>query len=73
MRDKDLNFIVANLFDNESASQGDEIEAETCPTANESTYAKRKRREEETAAQNRLSEKKQQVALFKELMGSPSS
>lgn len=71
VRGKDLDFLVANLNDDESACNIDEITGSTTNTQ-ETSYAKRKRREEEAAASQRMVVKKEQIDLFKELM-SPGS
>ena len=39
----------------------------------ETSYAKRKKREGESGRQHKLSEKKQQVELFRELMSTPDN
>lgn len=67
VRGKDLDFLVASLNEDESASQSD---GNGCVELNpqETTYAKRKRREGE----NQKLVKKEQIDLFRELM-SPDS
>lgn len=65
---KDLDFLVANLSEEESACEMEEYEVKG---ATESTYAKRKRRLEDSSNQQRLSDQSQQMALFKEIMSTP--
>lgn len=73
VRDKDLNFLVASLSDVESASEGTEspvvVEGNIPPSA----YAKRKRLLEESATKQKLSDKREQMYLFKEIMSSSDS
>ena len=72
VRDKEINFLVACLDDQESAQEsGDELDDKSIIT--ETSYAKRKKREEESSRQSKLSDKKQQVEILKELMSTPDN
>lgn len=72
VRDKEINFLVACLDEQESAQEnGDDVEDKTSIT--ETSYAKRKRREEESSRQSKYSEKKQQLEILKELMSTPDN
>lgn len=68
VRGKDLDFLVASLSEEESAH---EIEESQVKGATESTYAKRKRRLEDSISQQKLSDQSQQMAMFKEIMSTP--
>lgn len=70
MRGKDLNFLVANLSVEESAT---EIEDCQKTNASESLYSRRKRRVEDSLIQQKASDKKQQIAILKEIMSTPES
>ena len=76
LRQENLDFLKANLFVNESASEsnadnGHEKNAEN--ESEKSNYAKRKRREEETALKRHNAMKQEQVALLREFMTPNSS
>ena len=72
VRDKEINFLVACLDDQESAQEsGDELDDKSIIT--ETSYAKRKKREEESSRQSKLSDKKQQLEILKELMSTPDN
>ena len=72
VRDKEINFLVACLDDQESAQEnGDGLDDKSIIT--ETSYAKRKKREEESSRQSKLSDKKQQLEILKELMSTPDS
>jgi hypothetical protein len=71
VRGKDLDFLVASLNEDESASQGDgNGSVELNPQ--ETSYAKRKRREEENHNAQKKLVQREQIDLFRELM-SPDS
>ena len=72
VREKEINFLVACLDDEESAHEIEDGHDEKTSVA-ESSYAKRKKREGESGRQHKLSEKKQQVELFRELMSTPDN
>ena len=72
VRDKDINFLVACLDEQESAQEnGDGLDDNSIIT--ETSYAKRKKREKESSRQSKLSDKKQQLEIFKELMSTPDN
>lgn len=71
LREENLDFLKANLFTDESASEnnvdnGHEKNADD--ESERSNYAKRKRREEETALKRHNAMKQEQVALLREFM-----
>ena len=68
VRGKDLEFLVANLSEEESAHEMEECQVKS---ATESTYARRKRRLEDSSNQQKLSDQSQQMAMFKEIMSTP--
>ena len=72
VREKEINFLVACLDEEESAQENEDGSDEKT-SITETSYAKRKKREEESGRQHKLSEKKQQVELFRELMSTPDS
>ena len=60
------------MDDQESAQEnGDGLDDKSVIT--ETSYAKRKKREEESSRQSKLSDKKQQLEILKELMSTPDS
>lgn len=70
VRDKEINFLVTCLDEQESAQEnGDGLDDNSIIT--ETSYAKRKKREEESSRQSKLSDKKQQLEILKELMSTP--
>lgn len=72
VREKGINFLVPCLDDEESAHEnGDGHNEKT--SIEETSYAKRKKREEESDRQHKLSDKKHQVELFRELMSTPDN
>ena len=71
VRDKDLNFLVASLSEADSASEGSESPVLVEGNVPLSAYAKRKRLTEEVASKQKLSDKREQMYLFKKIM-SPS-
>ena len=68
VRDKDLNFLVASLSKAESASEGSESPVLVEGNVPLSAYAQRKRLTEESASKQKLSDKREQRYLFKEIM-----
>lgn len=70
VRGKDLDFLVANLSEEESAHEVEDIQVES---TSESCYAKRKRKIEGAQSQQKLSDQKPQMALLKELMTTPET
>ena len=60
------------MDDQESAQEnGDGLDDKSVIT--ETSYAKRKKREEESSRQSKLSDKKQQLEILKELMSTPDN
>lgn len=70
VRGKDLDFLTANLTVEESAFEAEECEGANVP---ESSYARRKRRTEDSLHQQKVSDKKQQIAIMKEIMSTPEN
>ena len=76
LRQENLDFFKANLFADKSASENDadnECEKNVENESEKSSYAKRKRREEETAQKRHDAMKQEQVAMLGEFMTSNSS
>ena len=76
LRQQNLDFLKANLFLDESACEaGDGKEGGKNEESNseKSTYAKRKRRDEEIASKKHEAIKQEQVALLREFMTPNSS
>ena len=71
LRQENLDFLKANLFADESVSENNadnECERNVENESEKSSYAKRKRREEETAQKRHDAMKQEQVALLREFM-----
>ena len=68
LREENLDFLKANLFTDESASERNVDEKNADDESERSNYAKRKRREEETALKRHNAMKQEQVALLREFM-----
>ena len=62
--------MTANLTVEESAFEAEECEGANVP---ESSYARRKRRTEDSLHQQKVSDKKQQIAIMKEIMSTPEN
>ena len=73
VRGKDLNFLVASLSEAESAAEGSESPILAEGNVPLSAYAKRKRLIEESATKQKLSDKRDQMYLFKEILSSSDS
>ena len=72
VRDKEIIFLVACLDDQESAQENEDgLDDKSIIT--ETSYAKRKKREEESSRQSKLSDKKQQLEILKEFMSTPDN
>jgi hypothetical protein len=63
LREKNIDFLKANLFEDEAA--GDNVEAGSCSSTNS---AKRKRKEEEALAKKISLAKQEQVAFLKDFI-----
>ena len=72
VHEKEINFLVACFDEKECAHENEDGPDEKMSTI-ETSYAKRKKREEESGPRQKLSEKKQHVELFLELMSTPDS
>ena len=73
VRGKDLNFLVASLSEAESAAEGSKSPILAEGNVPLSAYAKRKRLIEESATKQKLSDKRDQMYLFKEILSSSDS
>jgi hypothetical protein len=69
LRDKNIDFLEANLFEDEAngdnTDNSNEMEAGPCASMN---YAKRKRKEEEAVAKKMSLAKQEQVAFLKDFI-----
>jgi hypothetical protein len=74
LRDKSIDFLKANLFEDETAGDNADningMEAGPCPSTN---YAKRKRKEAEALAKKMSLAKQEQVAFLKDFIGPTNS